>query len=150
MAAAMSLLPTGRAQVCSEGRSGLALLAFGALLEGAAVAAERLDATLVNMRFVKPLDEELLASLCRSQRALVTIEENVLAGGAGTGVAESLASQGLRIPLLRLGIPDRFMEHGSRARCLAAARLDAAGLGDNIESWWLTHRPGRVRAAAGG
>jgi 1-deoxy-D-xylulose-5-phosphate synthase len=150
VAADTSVLPIGRAQVCREGRSGLALLAFGALLNGATVAAERLDATLVNMRFVKPLDEDLLASLHRTQRALVTIEDNALNGGAGTGVAESLASQGLHIPLLRLGIPDRFIGHGSRASCLAAARLDAASLGDSIENWWLAQSPERVWAAAGG
>jgi 1-deoxy-D-xylulose-5-phosphate synthase len=137
---AASVVPPGRARLCREGRSGLALLSFGALLEAATSAAERLDASLVNMRFVKPLDEELLVTLCAGHRALVTIEDNVIAGGAGAGVAELLAARGLRIPLLQLGIPDRFSGGGSRAGCLAAARLDAAGLIDSIERWWP--RPG--------
>jgi 1-deoxy-D-xylulose-5-phosphate synthase len=135
--AALSVLPTGRAEVCREGGSGVALLVFGALLAAAAGAAESLDATLVNMRFAKPLDEDLLAELCARHRALVTIEDNVVAGGAGTGVAELLASRGLRIPLLQLGIPDRFTGQGARLTCLAAARLDAPGLTGSIRQWWL-------------
>src|SRR5215469_4126198 len=128
--------PAGRARLCREGRSGLALLSFGALLDAAAGVAERLDASLVNMRFVKPLDEDLLVKLCAGHRALVTIEDNVIAAGAGTGVAEVLAARGLRLPLLQVGIPDRFSERGPRAGCLAAARLDTRGLGDRIERWW--------------
>jgi 1-deoxy-D-xylulose-5-phosphate synthase len=135
--AAVSLLPTGRAEVCREGGSGVALLVFGALLAAAAGAAESLDATLVNMRFAKPLDEDLLAELCARHRALVTIEDNVVAGGAGTGVAELLASRGLRIPLLQLGIPQRFTAQGTRPACLAAALLDAPGLTGSIRQWWL-------------
>jgi 1-deoxy-D-xylulose-5-phosphate synthase len=146
----MSVLPTGRAQVCREGRSGVALLVFGALLDAAACAAGRLDATLVNMRFAKPLDQDLVAAVCARHRALVTIEENAIAGGAGTGVAEVLASRGLRIPLLQLGIPDDFIEQGSRESCLAAARLDASGLSNSVERWWMPRNPERLRAAAGG
>jgi 1-deoxy-D-xylulose-5-phosphate synthase len=136
-----------RARLCREGRSGLALLSFGALLEAAAGAAGQLDASLVDMRYVKPLDEELLVTLCAGHRALVTIEDNVTAAGAGAGVAELLAARGLRIPLLQLGIPERFSERGSRARCLAAARLDRPGLVDSIERWWLTQRSDPVQAA---
>jgi 1-deoxy-D-xylulose-5-phosphate synthase len=139
--AVISVLPPGRAQICRGGGSGLALLSFGALLEGATGAAERLDASLVNMRFVKPLDEELLVGVCARHRALVTIEDNVIAGGAGASVAELMAARGLRLPLLQLGIPERFSERGSRASCLAAARLDAAGLGASIERWWLSQKP---------
>jgi len=142
-------VPAGRARLCREGGSGLALLSFGALLEAAAVAAERLDASLVNMRFVKPLDEELLVTLCAGHRALVTIEDSVIAGGGGAGVAELLAARGLRIPLLQLGIPERFSECGSRARRLAAARLDGPGLGETIERWWLVQNPDPSQAAAG-
>jgi len=126
VAASLSVLQTGRAQLRREGRSGVALLVFGALLDAAASAAERLDATVVNMRFAKPLDQELVLALGASHRALVTIEENVVAGGAGTGVAELLASRGRPVPLLQLGIPDRFMERGTRAACLAAARCRRA------------------------
>ena len=146
---AAAAVPAGRARLCREGRSGLALLSFGALLEAATGAAERLDATLVNMRFVKPLDEDLLVTLCGGHRALVTMEDNVIAGGAGAGVAELLAARELRIPLLQLGIPDRFSERGSRASCLAAARLDGPGLGDSIERWWLAQNSDPWRAAAG-
>jgi 1-deoxy-D-xylulose-5-phosphate synthase len=135
--AAVSLLPTGGAAVCREGENGVALLVFGALLDAAAGAAESLDATLVNMRFAKPLDEDLLAAVCARHRALVTIEDNVVAGGAGTGVAELLASRGLRIPLLQLGIPERFTAQGTRLTCLSAARLDAPGLTGSIRQWWL-------------
>jgi 1-deoxy-D-xylulose-5-phosphate synthase len=146
---AASVVPPGRARLCREGRSGLALLSFGALLEAAAGCAARLDASLVNMRFVKPLDEELLVALCAGHRALVTIEDNVIAGGAGAGVAELLAARGLRIPLLQLGIPDRFSGRGSRAGCLAAARLDAPGLVDSIERWRRAQNADPLRAAAG-
>jgi 1-deoxy-D-xylulose-5-phosphate synthase len=136
-------LPAGGARLCRAGCSGLALLSFGALLDAAAGVAERLDASLVNMRFVKPLDEDLLVKLCADHRALVSIEDNVITAGAGTGVAELLAARGLRIPLLQLGIPDRFSERGSRAGCLAAAQLDAPGLGDRIERWWASQNGAR-------
>jgi 1-deoxy-D-xylulose-5-phosphate synthase len=146
---AMSALPLGRARVCREGRSGDALLVFGAPLGAAYAVAERLDATLVNMRFVKPLDVDLLIALSAHHGSLVTIEENAVAAGAGSAVAEALASRGIRIPLLQLGIPDRFLEQGSRESCLAAARLDAAGLNDSIERWFKRQGREPVRSAAG-
>jgi 1-deoxy-D-xylulose-5-phosphate synthase len=148
-AAAASPVPPGRARVCREGRSGLALLVFGALLQAATGPAETLDATLVNMRFVKPLDAELLTALCTRHRALVTIEDNVTAGGAGAGVAEWLVQGAPGLPLLQLGIPERFGGRGSRESCLAAARLDASGLLDSIERWWSSQNPELLRAAAG-
>jgi 1-deoxy-D-xylulose-5-phosphate synthase len=150
IAAEMAALPVGKAQVRREGRSGLALFAFGALVEPAQKIAERLDATLVNMRFVKPLDEDLLIALAARHRAIVTLEENATAGGAGSGVAELLASEGLQVPLLQLGIPDRFIEHGSRESCLQAAGLDAAGLNASIERWWALQPQERLRSAGGG
>jgi 1-deoxy-D-xylulose-5-phosphate synthase len=134
--APLTALPPGRAQVCRSGASGVALLVFGAPLAAAAVAAARVDATLVNMRFIKPLDRELLAQVAASHQALVTIEENVIAGGAGSAVAEALTESGRTIPLLQLGIPERFVEHGSRASALAAAGLDAPRLTARIERWW--------------
>jgi 1-deoxy-D-xylulose-5-phosphate synthase len=145
----MSALPLGKAQLRREGRSGLALLAFGALLAPALQIAERLDASVVNMRFVKPLDEDLIVALAARHRALVTIEENATHGGAGSGVGELLASEGIQIPLLQLGIPDRFIEHGSREGCLAAAGLDAAGLSASIERWWGLQCKERLRSAGG-
>jgi 1-deoxy-D-xylulose-5-phosphate synthase len=138
IATQMSAIPVGRAQVRREGRSGLALLVFGTLLESAQKIADRLDATLVNMRFVKPVDENLVIELATHHRAIVTIEENAIAGGAGNAVGEVLACRGTPLPHLRIGIPDRFIEHGSRESCLAAAGLDAAGLSAKIEGWWTS------------
>jgi 1-deoxy-D-xylulose-5-phosphate synthase len=145
----MTALPVGRAQLRREGRSGLAILAFGALVDSAQKIAERLDATIVNMRFVKPLDADLIISLAARHRAIVTIEENARLGGAGSGVAELLAEEGLELPLLQLGIPDRFIEHGSRDSCLAAAGLDLAGLTASVERWWGLQTKERVRSVGG-
>jgi 1-deoxy-D-xylulose-5-phosphate synthase len=147
--AEMTALPLGKAQLRREGRSGLALLAFGALVACAAKIAETLDATLINMRFVKPLDEELTLAVAARHRALVTIEENVVQGGAGSAVAELLAAEGLAVPLLQLGIPDRFIEHGSREGCLLAAGLDGASLAESISHWWGRQAPERLRSAGG-
>jgi len=145
----MTALPIGRAHVRLEGRSGLALLAFGALVDAAQKIAERLDATLVNMRFVKPLDENLVIALAARHRAIVTIEENATLGGAGSAIGELLASVGLQVPLLQLGIPDRFIEHGSRDSCLVAAGLDTAGLSASIERWWTPQSRECLRSASG-
>jgi 1-deoxy-D-xylulose-5-phosphate synthase len=145
----MTALPIGRAQLRREGRSGLAILVFGTLLDPVLKIAERLDATVVNMRFIKPLDEHMVISLAERHRAIVTVEENATLGGAGSAVGELLASEGLLIPLLQLGIPDRFIEHGSRDSCLAAAGLDSAGLASSIERWWAlqTRERERIRSA---
>jgi len=143
----MSALPFGRAELRREGRSGLALLVFGVLLDAALELAERFDATVVNMRFVKPLDVDMVARIAERHEALVTIEENALAGGAGAAVAEALAGRGLLVPQLLLGIPDRFIEHGSREDCLAAAGLDRTGLTTSIERFWATRVRMRPRAA---
>jgi 1-deoxy-D-xylulose-5-phosphate synthase len=146
--AEMSALPVGKAQLRREGKSGLALLAFGTLVAPAALIAETLDATLVNMRFVKPLDEALIVAIGARHRALVTLEENSIHGGAGAAVLELLAAEGLQPPLLQLGIPDRFIEHGSREGCLKAAGLDAASLAASIERWWELQAPERKRSAS--
>ena len=115
-------LPVGKAEVRREGRR-VALLAFGALLETALTAGEALDATVVNMRFVKPLDEALLRELAASHDLLVTLEDNVVMGGAGSAVNEFLAAEHALVPVLNLGLPDRFQEHGTRAELLAEAGL---------------------------
>jgi 1-deoxy-D-xylulose-5-phosphate synthase len=148
--AEMSALPVGKAQVKREGKSGLALLAWGPMVNAAAQIAERLDATLVNMRFVKPLDEELIVQLATRHRALVTLEENAVQGGAGSAVAELLSAEGLQLPMLQLGIPDRFIEHGSREGCLVAAGLDTPALTASIERWWALQAPERMRSAGSG
>lgn len=125
--AGLATLPIGKAELRRRGRK-IALLAFGAPLQAALEVGEALDLTVVNMRFVKPLDEALLAELATSHEALVTLEDNVVAGGAGSAVAEWMAREGVVMPLLQLGLPDRFLEHGSREEILAEAGLDAAGI----------------------
>jgi 1-deoxy-D-xylulose-5-phosphate synthase len=146
--AQMSALPVGRGVIRREGGSGLALLVFGTLLGPALKLAERLDATVVNMRFIKPLDTDLLMAIAARHSALVTLEENAVAGGAGAAVAEALAAAGVTIPLQLIGIPDEFIEHGSRNDCLVAAGLDPAGLARRIEPWWQALRGTPRRVAA--
>jgi 1-deoxy-D-xylulose-5-phosphate synthase len=146
---AFTALPVGSALVKREGRCGLALLAFGPMLEPAARVAERLDATLVNMRFVKPLDEALVLDLAGRHRAFITLEENAVQGGAGSAIAELLAAEGFSLPLLQIGIPDRFIEHGSRDSCLAAAGLDAQSIAATVERWWSLQPQDRIRSVGG-
>jgi 1-deoxy-D-xylulose-5-phosphate synthase len=135
----MAALPLGRSVMRREGRSGLAILNFGPLLPAALAAAEDHDATVLDMRFVKPLDQEAVLRVAAHSRALVTLEENVVAGGAGSAVGELLAAAQLAVPLLMIGIPDQFIEHGSRDDCLALAGLDAVAIRSRISAWWLAH-----------
>ena len=123
----LSELPFGKGQVRRQGQR-IAMLAFGSLLYPALQAAERLGATVVNMRWAKPLDTELLLQIASSHDALVTIEEGVVMGGAGSAVAEALAAAQIAKPLLQLGLPDAFIEHGDPARLLALQGLDAVGI----------------------
>ncbi|HEX3951285.1 MAG TPA: 1-deoxy-D-xylulose-5-phosphate synthase [Steroidobacteraceae bacterium] len=148
LVAEMTALPLGQAQLRREGRCGLAILAFGALADSAQKIAERLDATMVNMRFVKPLDEKMIVSIAARHRALITIEENAIIGGAGAGVSEVLAAAGLQLPTLHIGIPDRFIEHGTRDTCLARAGLDLAGLTASAEKWWALQSQARIRSVS--
>ncbi|MCK9529976.1 MAG: 1-deoxy-D-xylulose-5-phosphate synthase [Gammaproteobacteria bacterium] len=120
-------LPVGKAELRRQGRD-IALLAFGSLLAPALAAGEALDATVVNMRFVKPLDETLLRELATGHRLLVTLEENVIAGGAGSAVAEYLAGAGSTCPVRHLGLPDAVIEQGSREELLAECGLDTDGI----------------------
>jgi 1-deoxy-D-xylulose-5-phosphate synthase len=122
------------AALAGEGRTPrrLAILAFGTVLHPALAAAESLDATVVDMRFAKPLDEDLIVEMARTHDALVTVEEGCVAGGAGSAVGECVAAAGLALPLLHLGLPDRFEEHGDPARLLSRAGLDAAGIEQSI------------------
>jgi 1-deoxy-D-xylulose-5-phosphate synthase len=144
----MKALPIGRAEIRREGRSGLLLLAFGTMVAPCAALADRLDATLVNMRFVKPLDEETVCRLAASHSCIVTIEENVVAGGAGSAVSECLAAQGVERTVRHVGIPDRFIEHGSREDCLRMAGLDTAGVERAIAQIWADETPARAAAGA--
>jgi 1-deoxy-D-xylulose-5-phosphate synthase len=146
--AAMTALPLGRAEIRREGRSGLLLLAFGTMVAPCVPIADKLDATLVNMRFVKPLDAELVRRLAASHECVVTIEENAIAGGAGSAVDECLAEAGIERTVHRIGIPDRYIEHGSREDCLVLAELDGAGLARQVERIWPARN--EVLAAVGG
>ncbi len=139
-------LPIGKGEVKREGRSGLALLAFGPMVESALAIGERLDATVVNMRFIKPLDEALILEIAARHSAIVTLEENAVQGGAGSAIAEVLAAEGVNLPLMQIGIPDRFIEHGSRESCLAAAGLDEASLSAGIERWWSLQNRATIRS----
>jgi len=128
-------LPLGKGILRRQGDK-LALLAFGSLVTPALAAAEALDATVADMRFVKPLDKELIRELALTHRCLVTLEENAVMGGAGSAVAEALAELGLVRPILHLGLPDRFVEHGDHALLLARCGLDAAGIERTIRDTW--------------
>jgi 1-deoxy-D-xylulose-5-phosphate synthase len=128
---ALTELPWGKGELRRRGQR-VAVLAFGTLLHPALAAAERLDATVADMKFIKPLDVELVLELARTHEALVTIEEGSLMGGAGSAVAEALAAAGVAKPLLHLGLPDEFIEHGDPAKLLSLCGLDAAGIEQSI------------------
>ncbi|HXZ93386.1 MAG TPA: 1-deoxy-D-xylulose-5-phosphate synthase [Burkholderiales bacterium] len=130
---AMQALPLGRGELRREGRR-IALLAFGAMLRPALEAAAELDATVANMRFVKPLDRELVRRLAETHELLVTIEEHAVMGGAGGAVCEVLADMGLETRVLLLGLPDRFIDHGDHAALLASIGLDAAGIVKSVRA----------------
>jgi len=125
-------LPYGKGEVRRQGK-GIAILAFGTLLYPALAAAEKLGATVVNMRWVKPLDTELLLQVAAEHEALVTVEEGAVMGGAGSAVSEALQAAGVLKPLLQLGLPDVFIEHGDPGKLLSLQGLDAAGIQASIE-----------------
>ncbi|BAV34408.1 1-deoxy-D-xylulose-5-phosphate synthase [Sulfuricaulis limicola] len=124
---ALEPLPVGKAEVRRMGKR-VALLAFGSMLAPALEAGEAFGATVANMRFVKPLDEDLIRELARTHELLITVEENVVAGGAGSAVNEFLVAAGLTARIVNLGLPDRFIEHGDHRAQLARCGLDAAGI----------------------
>ena len=150
--AEMTALPFGRGEIRRErsraaAASGerIAILAFGTLLYPALAAAEKLDATVANMRFAKPLDFELVRELASRHDAIVTVEEGCTLGGAGAAVLEALAAAGVQIPVLVLGLPDSFVEHGDPAKLLALCGLDAAGIEQSIRKRFAI-KPALVRA----
>jgi 1-deoxy-D-xylulose-5-phosphate synthase len=130
--AGLEPLPVGKAELCREGQD-VALLVFGSPLAAALEAAERLNASVVNMRFIKPLDQECVTRLAATHSLLVTIEDNAVAGGAGAAVAELLACYAQPVALLMLGIPDRFIEHATREQQLAECGLDADGIYHRVQ-----------------
>ncbi|MDQ3562879.1 MAG: 1-deoxy-D-xylulose-5-phosphate synthase [Pseudomonadota bacterium] len=140
---AMTVLPVGKAEIKRSGKR-IALLAFGTMVAPALEVGEDLKATVVNMRFVKPLDGELLSQLAETHELLVTVEENVVAGGAGAGVAEVLANHGQHTPIVHYGLPDRLIQHGTREEMLADAGLTKEGLLEFVRR----HASGLVKVSA--
>ena len=134
----MTAIPFGKGEIrrriqrAPQSGRRIAILAFGTLLYPALAAAERLDATVANMRFAKPLDVALVTELARSHDAIVTVEEGSTMGGAGSAVLEALAAAEIEMPVLTLGLPDAFIEHGDPAKLLAQCGLDAAGIEHSV------------------
>ena len=131
----LDTLPIGKADLRRKG-SRIALLAFGALVPAAETVAAELGLTVVNMRFVKPLDRALILELAGTHEGIVTLEDNVVAGGAGSGVSELLSAAGITLPILHLGLPDTFQHHASREDLLAEAGLDVAGIRAALLARW--------------
>ncbi|MBI5782225.1 MAG: 1-deoxy-D-xylulose-5-phosphate synthase [Gammaproteobacteria bacterium] len=143
---ALEPLPIGKAEVRRAGKR-VALLAFGSMLAPALEAGEAFDATVVNMRFVKPLDEDLVREMARTHELLITVEENVVSGGAGSAINEFLAAAGISTRIVNLGLPDRFIEHGDHRAQLAHCGLDAAGIRRAILRNVTTHTPAERETA---
>ena len=131
VSASLDTIPIGRGEVRRSGKR-VAILAFGTMVAPSVQAGEELNATVANMRFIKPLDSALVLELAASHDLLVTVEEGCIMGGAGSAVAEALAAAGVVRPLLQLGLPDRFIDHGDATQLLASCGLDAAGIAASV------------------
>ena len=131
VSASLDTFPIGRGEVRRSGKR-VAILAFGTMVAPSVQAGEELNATVANMRFIKPLDSALVLELAASHDLLVTVEEGCIMGGAGSAVAEALAAAGVVRPLLQLGLPDRFIDHGDATQLLASCGLDAAGIAASV------------------
>lgn len=129
----LSTLPIGKGKIIRDGKT-VAILAFGTLLSEARKAADLLDATCVNMRFIKPLDTALIKKLVDNHQLLVTVEDNSIIGGAGSAVSEYISAAGINVPVIHLGLPDQFLSHGSREELLADAGLNADGIIRRVEA----------------
>ena len=129
----LDTLPVGKGEQLRTGKE-VALLAFGSMVAPALAAGDELDATVANMRFIKPIDADLVEQLARNHSLLVSIEENALIGGAGSEVARVLAERGLQTPLIRLGLPDRFIDHGEQGQLLADLGLDGPGIVQAVQN----------------
>lgn len=140
VATTLETIPLGTGEIRREGKN-IAILAFGTMVAPSLKAGEELDATVANMRFVKPLDVELLKRLAATHDALVTVEEGAIMGGAGAAVAEAMAAEGIVKPLLNLGLPDQFIDHGDAAQLLAACGLDAKGIAASIRQRFSKDEP---------
>lgn len=149
----MTALPLGRSVSICKGKT-MAILAWGSMVQPCTVVAQQLGVSLINMRFIKPLDEAAIIEAVANHDCLVTVEENAIAGGAGSAVNEFLARSGHQLPVLNIGLADEFIEHGTREECLALARLDEAGLLEQMEAFLvrqslvdLTSKQGRTASA---
>jgi 1-deoxy-D-xylulose-5-phosphate synthase len=131
----LSTIEIGKARRVREGKQ-LAILSFGSTLAAAQPVAEELDASLIDMRFIKPLDEELIRQLTDMHTRFVTLEDNAIMGGAGSAVSEFLNQQHIRMDILQLGLPDHYQEHASREELLAEARIDSTGIQKAIAKRW--------------
>lgn len=139
---AFTEIPIGKGEVRRrtsqpEGKR-IAILAFGTMVAPSLAAAEELDATVANMRFVKPVDAELVRELAETHDAIVTVEEGCVMGGAGSACMEALAASGVIRPVLQLGLPDQFVDHGDPAKLLSLCGLDAAGIAKSIRERFLS------------
>jgi len=138
--ATLETIPLATAKVCRTGKR-VAILAFGSMVAPSVAAGQEIDATVVNMRFVKPLDIVLLKQMAQSHDALVTVEEGCIMGGAGAAIAEALAEAGIVKPLLNLGLPDRFIDHGDAPQLLASCGLDAHGIAASVRQRFGADEP---------
>jgi 1-deoxy-D-xylulose-5-phosphate synthase len=127
----MTALPVGKGEIRRQGKR-VALLAFGSMLGSALAAAESLDATVANMRFVKPMDAELVLELAHGHELLVTLEENAVISGAGSEVARVLEEAGIAVQTLRIGLPDRFIDHGDQQQLLAEIGLETQQIVERV------------------
>ncbi|MCX7102484.1 MAG: 1-deoxy-D-xylulose-5-phosphate synthase [Methylobacter sp.] len=130
----MTALPLGKAEIRHQG-SRIAILAWGSMVTPALEAGKQLGATVVNMRFIKPIDADLILEMAKSHEVLITVEENVIAGGAGSAVNEFLQAQRILMPVLNIGLPDSFVEQGTREELLSLCGLDIQGILTSIESF---------------
>jgi 1-deoxy-D-xylulose-5-phosphate synthase len=142
----LTTLPFGKGELRRSGE-GIVIVAFGTLLYPALEAAKNLNATVLNMRWAKPLDTELLLQVVRTHQAVVTVEEGAIMGGAGSAVTEALHAAGLVVPVLQLGLIDQFIEHGDPAKLLSLQGLDAAGIQASITRRFASLLAPVVRAA---
>ncbi len=149
MSSGLPTLPFGEGEIRKQGQ-GVAILAFGTMLYPALQAAQNLNATVVNMRWAKPLDTELLLQIASSHDALVTVEEGALMGGAGSAVLEALQDAGVTVPVLRLGVPDVFTEHGDPVKILSQLGLDAVGIEHSVRQRFAPIISAEVVTAAKG
>jgi 1-deoxy-D-xylulose-5-phosphate synthase len=153
---ALTTLPVGKGVLVREAKgfstantakTRVAILAFGSMVKPALDAGEEINASVANMRFVKPIDDALVFKLATTHDVIITVEENVVMGGAGSAVAESLSAQNLSVPVLHLGLPDQFVEHGDPAGLLADCGLNREGIVNSVRKWLNEPQSGAQRAA---